>query len=77
MQRDMWQTSGKRRGKVGWQASYKLNFEGKEATDDSQRRILERKREEEGSKNVRSRSMWPRKKVLDNLAILCKEVVLR
>ena len=34
-------------------------------------------REEEGSKEVRSRSMRPRKKVFDNLAILCKEVVLR
>ena len=35
-----------------------------------------REREEEGSKDVRSRSLWPRKKVFDNLAILCKEVVL-
>jgi len=35
-----------------------------------------REREEEGSKDVRCRSMRPRKKVFDNLANLCKEVVL-
>jgi len=44
MQRDMWQTSGKRIEEVGWQTPYKYNFEGKGATDDSQRRNLERKR---------------------------------
>ena len=30
---------------------------------------------EEGSKDICCRSMRPRKKVFDNLAILCKEVV--
>ena len=35
-----------------------------------------REREEEGSNDVHSRSLQPRKKVFDNLAILCKEVVL-
>ena len=43
MQRDMWQSSGKKRGEVGWQALYKQDPEGRVTTDDSEVRILERK----------------------------------
>ena len=44
MQRDMWQSSGKKRGEVGWQALYKQDPEGRVTTDGSEVRILERKR---------------------------------
>ena len=44
MQRDMWQSSGKKRGEVGWQALYKQDPEGRVTTEDSEVKILERKR---------------------------------
>ena len=81
MQRDMWQTSGKKRGEVGWQAFYKQDLEGKEAIDDSKGRILERtgrKKAERRNPCVHSRSLRPREKVfLTTQLFYVKEVVLR